>query len=200
MAIYNLQNPLLQIDTGNPRTFLYNASLSPISIYAGQGENQVLGQRYSDVVNKSAANPGGSPAIYMLVKYQSTGNPAPVAGPAPVYWTDNTFTTVTGVNSEAFVGGNLLAGWLLPNTTDMPSLTNALLNGSQCLIQVAGYCKGAYAPTTTGAVGATVSGSAGNWTSTGTAQGTAPLMASFGIQLTAAAGGLCDMLIHTDII
>src|SRR5262249_43364743 len=55
------------------------------------------------------------------VRYSSTANPATVAGPAPVYWTDETFTVVTGVFSEGLVAAtgsaNSAAGWLLPNTT-----------------------------------------------------------------------------------
>lgn len=203
MAIYNIANQLLQIDTGNPRTFLYNSALSPVSIYAGLGENQVLGQRYCDVVNKTPGNPQGAPAIYMLVKYQSTGNPAPVAGPAPVWWTDETYTTVSGVESEALLGLNGIAGYLLPNTTDMPNLTNTILNGSMCLIQVGGMCKAAYAPTTTPGVANTIYGTAGNWTSTGLAPsataGTGVTARPLGVQATAASGGLADVLVTSDI-
>lgn len=199
--IFGLANQLLQIDTGNPRTFLYNSALSPVSIYAGLGENQVLGQRYADVVNKTPANPSGAPAIYMLVKYSSTGNPAPVAGPAPVFWTDETYTTVSGVESEGLLGLNSAAGYLLVNTTDLASLTNTLLNGSLVLIQVAGMCKGAWGPTAgTAGVGNSITPSAGNFTSTATAAGTAAPARLLGIQATVIASGLCDVLVQSDII
>ena len=110
MAFFNVSNQLLQIDTGKVRTYLYNSSISPIAIYAGLGENQVLGQRYFGVTNTSAANAFGAPAIFMLVQYKSTANPAPVAAPAPVYWTDNTFTVVSGVESEGIVTPQGIAG------------------------------------------------------------------------------------------
>src|ERR1700749_19196 len=101
MAIFNPSNQLLQIDTGKVRTQLWNPSLSPISVYANIGEIQVPGQRYYALAEGSVtpSNPFGAPGIYMLVWYKSTGNPAPQAAPAPVYWTDTTFTTVTGVAS-----------------------------------------------------------------------------------------------------
>lgn len=203
MAFFNVSNQLLQIDTGKVRTFLYNASQSQVPIYAGIGENQVLGQRYIGVTNTGASNPFGAPAIFMLVKYQSTANPAPVAAPAPVYWTDNTYTTVSGVASEALVNPQTVAGYLMPNTTDITGLTATQLNGAQCLIQVAGYLKGAYAPTSTGggtAAGVWVIGSSGNWTSTSVASGTAPGVRPLGVQTTAVAAGVCDMLVMSDII
>ena len=198
MAFFNVSNQLLQIDTGKVRTDLYNPSISPIAIYAGLGENQVLGQRYFGVTNTTPANAFGAPAIFMLVQYKSTANPAPVAAPAPVYWTDETFTTVSGVNSEGFVTGQTVAGYLMPNTTDISGLTATMLNGAQCLIQVAGYLKGAYAPTTGGGAGQFISGTAGSWTSTASA-GTQTLR-TLGIQLTAIASGVCDVLVLSDII
>lgn len=211
MAINSPSNQLLQVDTGNPRTYVYNASLSPMSLYAGIGENQILGQRLFAAGPTAPGTNNAAPAVYMLVKYQSTANPAPVAGPAPVYWTDYTQTTVTGVSTEALVGANMFAGYLLPNTTDMPSLTNTMLNGAQVLIQVAGYLKGAWGPTTGGAVGATITGGAGNFISTGTAQGTPPIGSPHAIQLSAVGSTLypaagagvalcCDVQVKTDVI
>jgi hypothetical protein len=200
MAFFNVSNQLLQIDTGKVRTYLYNASQSQVPIYAGLGENQVLGQRYVGVTNTGASNPFGAPAIFMLVQYQSTANPAPVAAPAPVYWTDTTFTKVSGVASESIVTPQGIAGYLMLNTTDLTSLTATTLNGGLCLIQIAGYLKGAYNPTTTPGQGNWIIGSAGNWTSTGIANGTAPGVRSLGIQLTAVASGVCDVLVNCDII
>lgn len=199
MAFLNPSNQLLQIDTGAAQTYLYNASQSQVPIYAGLGENQVLGQRYFGA-NYSVSNPSGAPAIYMLVQYKSTAQPAPVAGPAPVYWTDLTFTTVSGVESEGIVTPQGVAGYLMPNTTALPNLTAALLQGALCLIQVSGPLTGAYAPTTTGGAGNWIIGSAGNWTSTGVASGTAPGSRPLGVQLTAAASGLCSVLVNCDII
>jgi hypothetical protein len=52
------------------------------------------------------------------VLYKSTANPALLAAPGPVYYTDETFTTVSGAPAEAFVASNptYSAGFLLPNT------------------------------------------------------------------------------------
>lgn len=204
MAFFNVSNQLLQIDTGKVRTYLYNPSLSNLQgPYAGIGENQILGQRYIGVTNTTAQNPAGAPAIYVLVKYSSTAQPAPVAGPAPVYWTDNTFTTVSGVESEGVAGLASTAGYLMPNTTDYSGLTAAMLQGATVLIQVAGYLKGAYGPTSGGGVGNLIAPTAGNWVTTGVAvSGTTGGISgrAFGNQLTAIASGLCDVLVNCDII
>ena len=203
MAFFNVSNQLLQIDTGKVRTYLYNQS-GAFAPWAGLGENQVLGQRYFGVANSSAVNPSGAPAIFMLVKYQSTGKPAPVAGPAPVYWVDETYTTVTGVTSEALCTLNGAAGYLMPNTTDIPGLTDAMLEGSLCLIQIGGQLSGAYGPTGgTAGVGNLIVPIAGNWTSQGVVQSaTAGGVAcrSLGVQTTALASGLCNVLVNSDII
>src|ERR1700691_6128301 len=104
MAILNVSNQLLQIDTGKVRTNLYN-STTAFAPWAGLGENQVLGQRYIGTTNTQVPNANSSPAIFMLVQYLSTSaittaNLTTAAAPAPVYWTDNTFTTVTGITTE----------------------------------------------------------------------------------------------------
>jgi len=209
MAFQNVSNQLLQIDTGAASTYLYNSS-SAFAPWKGLGENQVLGQRYTASVNATAANPSGAPAIYMLVQYLSTSaittaNLTTVAAPAPVYWTDETYTTVTGISSEG-LGLNFVAGYMLLNTTtgvglSGTALTAALLLGSQMLIQVAGYLKGAYAPTTgTQGVGNWIEGVAGTLVSQSVVAGTAPGYSTLGVQATAVASGLCDVLVNCDII
>ena len=168
MAFFNPSNQLLQIDTGNVATYLYNPTLG-LTPYAGIGENQILGQRYIGVTaqsgttpgssltaatyptNYAAANASGSPAIYMLVQYSpasaiTTANLTTAKAPAPVYWTDNTFTTVTGITTEG-IGGTTLglafpAGYMMVNTTSLTTLTNTMLLGAYVLIQVAGYLAG----------------------------------------------------------
>ncbi len=203
MAFFNPSNQLLQIDTGKTRTFLYNQA-GAFPPWAGLGENQVLGQRYFGVTATSVTNPSGSPAIFMLVEYTSIGKPSPVTGPAPVYWVDNTFTTVTGVESEALLGLSGAAGYLMPNTTDISGLTDAMLEGSQCIIQVAGYLKGAYGPTGGSAgVGNLIVAASGNWVTNGVAVSNSTggvSSRSFGVQMTAISSGLCDVLVNCDII
>jgi hypothetical protein len=215
MAIFNASNQLLQIDTGAASTYLYNPTLG-FAPWAGLGENQVLGQRYIASIGATAVNPSGQPAIYMLVKYLatsalSTANLTTAGAPAPVYWTDNTFTTVTGITSEAFATSPISfpAGYMLLNTVTGygnagTALTGAVLLGAQILIQVGGYLKGAYLSTTTNSgIGSTIIGAAGTLTSTTASQaaGTAPLYPRvFGVELTAVSGNLCDVLVMTDNI
>lgn len=199
MAIFNIQNPLLQIDTGKVRTYLFNKGQSPISVYANLGEVQVPGQRYVGVANATAANPYGAPAIFMLVNYISTANPTPAAAPAPVYWTDSTFTTVSGVSTESAQGLNGIAGYLMLNTTDLPTLTATLLNNSLCLIQVAGLVLGAVAPAALVA-GDWVIGAAGNFTPGRVAAGTAAGYRTFGTAASAVSGGLANLMLNCDIV
>ena len=211
MAIFGVSNQLLQIDTGKALTYLYNQT-SAFAPWAGLGENQVLGQRYFGVSNSTAVNPSGAPAIYMLVKYLSTSatttaNLTTAGAPAPVYWTDETYTTVSGIESEGSgLGINSVAGYMMVNTVtgvglSGTALTAALLLGAQVLIQVGGYLPGAYGPTAgTAGAGAAIVGSAGSFTSTAVTAGTAPTGRTFGYQVTAIASGLCDVLVNSDII
>jgi hypothetical protein len=197
MAFLNPSNQLIQIDTGNALTYLFNKSQSQIPVYASIGEAQVPGQRFFSATNRTAANPSGAPTVYSLVNYLATSaitTGALVGGPAPVYWTDETFTTVTGITSES-LGLNFLAGYMMVNTTSLPSLTAALLTGAQLLIATAGLVQAAYGPTAGGGVGNTIVPSAGTFTSAGIAAGTAPTYRTFGVQATVIAAGLCDVLV-----
>lgn len=205
MAIFGVSNQLLQIDTGKARTYFYNKALSPISVYADIGESQVLGQRYFSVDNTSPSNPNGSPAIYQLVKFLATSalttaNLTTFGGPVPVYWTDNTFSTVTAISTEG-LALNFAAGFMSLNIIDVPSLTAAQVLGAQLLVQVGGYLKGAFANGAgTAGVGNWIVPVAGTGTTTGVAQGTAPGYRPFGVQMTALASGLCDTMVVTDNI
>jgi hypothetical protein len=211
MAIFNPSNQLLQIDTGKASTYLYNPSLG-FAPWKGLGENQVLGQRYFDVPKASvtATNPNGAPAIYMLVQYLptsaiTTANLQTAAAPAPVYWTDETYTAVSGISTEG-LGLNFVAGYMLVNTASGvglagTALTAALLLGAQILIQVGGYLAATYAPTSgTQGVGNWIEGVAGTLVSQSVIAGTAPGYRTLGIQATAVASGLCDVLVNCDII
>lgn len=204
MAQFGASNQLLQIDTGKARTQIFNASQSPIALYAGIGETQILGQRYFGVTSTSLSNPAGAPAVLMLVQYlatsaTTTGNLQ--AGPAPVYWTDSTFTTVSGISTESAFGLNGIAGYMLVNTTDLPSLTAAQILGGQLLIQVAGYLMGAFAPASgTAGIGNAVVGAAGTFASASVVAGTAPGYRTLGYQASAVASGLCNMIVTADII
>lgn len=206
MAIYGPSNQLLQIDTGKARTYFYNKALSPIQVYADIGESQVLGQRYFAADNNNVANaPNGFPVIFQLVKYLATSalttaNLTTFGGPVPVYWTDNTFTTVTAISSEG-LGLNFAAGIMMLNIIDVTTLTAAQVLGAQLLASVAGYVKGAFVNGAgTPGIGNWIVPVAGTGTTTGVAAGTAPGYRTFGVQLTAVAAGLADMMVNTDNI
>lgn len=92
------------------------------------------------------------------VLYKSTANPAVQTGPAVVYYTDETFTTVSGQQSEAVgtIGASGIAGWLLPNSGTVAGVgagttnfTATLLNqssgsGSFVWIGVCGFIPSAF--------------------------------------------------------
>ena len=217
MAFLNPSNQLIQIDTGNVLTYCWNPTASPISVYANIGEIQVLGQRYVGysaaavgTANPSVSNPAGSPAIYMLVKYLSTSaislaNWQTANAPAPVYWTDNTFTTVTGITTEALggttLGLNFPAGYLMVNYTAAPKLTLAQLLGGYVFIQVSGYLKGAYVSGTSApAIGAWINPVAGTFSSNSSAAASGQASYQpFGKQMTALVStNYCDVLVNCD--
>jgi hypothetical protein len=118
----------------------------------------------------------GFPPILKYVRYLSTANPALAAGPAVVYYADETGTVVTGVSTEAQGGAaagavNLAAGILLPSTATS-GITAATLNGNWCWIQVGGLCPGVVLPTAAGLVGSTYTAAAGNFLLVNQAAGT----------------------------
>lgn len=208
MAFLNPSNQLIQIDTGSALTYLYNPTqgLGQIAAYQGIGENQVLGQRYFGA-NYSTTNYNGSPAIYVLVQMLSTSamslaNWQTANAPAPVYWADQTYTTITALESESFGGtGSLqsVAGYWMPNYASLPNVTLAQLLGGWGLIQVAGPLTGAYGPTSGAGANNNIIGYAtGAFGSAGTAS--APATRAFGVQVTAVSSGLCNVLVNCDII
>lgn len=207
----NPSNQLIQIDTGSALTYLYNPNygLAGVSAaYSGIGENQVLGQRYFAYQPNSvtAANPSGAPSIYVLVQLLATtamtlSQWQTANAPAPVYWTDQTYTTVSGVKSEGWSGAGLqdAAGYWMPNYASLPNVTLAQLVGAYGLIQVSGPLTGAYGPTTSPAVNSwIIPTTATIFQTTGTAA--APAVRPFGVQITAVASGLCNVLVNCDII
>lgn len=209
MAFANPSNQLIQIDTGSALTYLWNPSASPISVYANLGEIQVPGQRYVGVGNATAANPYGSPAIYVLAQILSTSamtlaNWRTANAPAPVYWTDNTFTTVTAITTEGIggttLGLNFPAGYLMANYASLPNATLAQLLGGYALVQVAGYLKGAYTSGTSApGIGSSIIPVAGTFSANSLAAGTAPTYRPFGRQLTALVStNYCDVLVECD--
>jgi hypothetical protein len=191
MALYGAYQ---KITTGNVRTTI-DSSTVPLN---GPPKNP-LGTIYSPPISVALATTTGqgAPPVYKYVQYQSTTNPAVVAAPAPVYWVDETFTVVTGNAAESFTTTAVsIAGYLMPNSTDYSGLTAAILNGNWVWIQIAGWLKGAWGPTSgTAAVGATIQGlTTGSWAST--AISAAPANRVLGIQLTAVSSSTCDVLVN----
>lgn len=188
-----MYTPYFRISSGfNPQTTLDNTP------------KNALGSIYSPPVNEGLAvttKGYGAQPVFKYVYYNSTTNPTPVAAPAPVYYTDESFTTVSGNAAESYSNGTgatgvAIAGYLMPNTTALTGLTAAQLNQSYVLIQIAGLLVGAYAPTTaTGpGVGSLIVGSAsGNWASTVITTTTA--LRVLGVQWTAIASSACDVLV-----
>ena len=123
------------------------------------------------------------------VRYNSTANPAAPAGPAPVYWTDNGRTTVSGVLTEAFTGkANFVAGYLVNlNFT----------NGNYIFIQTGGYLTGAVVAAAT-AIDDYQIGAAGNFTPARVATGTAATQVILSVALAAVAGGKADVYVEID--
>jgi hypothetical protein len=139
-------------------------------------------------------NGGGAGLVLKYVRYQSTTNAAVVAGPAPVYFTDQTFQTVSGTSTEGFAGLNSVAGLLLPNSTSISGLTAALLNGNFVWIAVAGWVAGCIAPGSTVA-GDAIIAAAGNFTPARVAANTAPTNKLLGWATSAVSSGLCNILL-----
>jgi hypothetical protein len=112
----------------------------------------------------------GSYLTVKYVRYNSTANPAVQTGPAPVYWVDETLTTVSGRYSEATTtGSSAIAGWLLPNSGTVAGIglgttvfTNTILNGNWVFIAVEGFVPSCYLAA--GAIGQPVTGASGDFT------------------------------------
>jgi hypothetical protein len=187
-----MYTPYVRITTGNVQTTLDAAAKNPVGAIWSPPVN--LG---SPLSTKGL----GAQPVYKYLYYNSTSNPAPVAAPAPVYYTDESFTTVSGNAAEAYftTNGQCIAGYLMPNTTALTTLTNTQLNQSYCFVQISGFLASAYAPTTVtaGAPGNVIAGAAtGNWASV--VNTTTAGYRYLALQWTAIASSLCDVLVGGD--
>jgi hypothetical protein len=183
-----------------------NGALNPIGaafLIAPGSSLYSPAQYYPSASGSLNSNGWGAPLIVRYVRYNSTTAAAMLAYPAPVYWTDETYTTVTGTFSEGLGAGNLnsLAGWLLPNSTSL-ALTGAksttALNGNFCFIATKGFVPAAAVVAST-AVGDAIVGASGNFTVTRTASGSAPVSSRNALALTAvSANTTSDIWINCD--
>lgn len=156
---------------GNPYTYIgaYNAA------QYNNGAIHPLGLVAQVPLNPAAlasAKGKGSWLTIKYVRYNSTANPAVVAGPAPVYWTDETFTTVSGAASEGFGGAGSVAGVLLANSTSISGFTNTQLNGNYVWIGLTGFIPACVAPASTAAGDLIVASGSGSFTFVRIAQST----------------------------
>ena len=185
-----MYTPYVRISTGNPSTVLdVNPTNTLGAIYAPPA---------SPTVVTSSKGYGAQP-VMKYVQYKSTSQPTPGAAPAPVYYTDESFTVVSGNAAEAFItaGFVCVAGYLLVNTTSVSTLTAAILQSSYVWIQIGGVLVGATVPGST-AVGDTIIGAAsGNFASTRVVAGTPPTttVKYLGYALTAIASSVGDVMV-----
>ena len=157
-------------------------------------------------LNLSSASGYAAGLWVKYVLYKSTANPAVVTGPAPVYYTDETFTTVSGVYTEGLVSGTgssiSAAGWLLPNSGTVTNVglgttlfTATILNnstlGSWVWIGLQGFIPSAYL--SAGALYNGVYGSAGNWVVTAQAAGSIAYK-NMGFILATPSSNIADIL------
>jgi hypothetical protein len=174
-----------------------NGALNPLgSLYfLGAGEGGLQSNQY---LSATASHGAGSGLWVKYVLFKSTDTTAVKTGPAPVYWTDETYTQVTDLQSEAlYAGANSVAGWLLPNSTATTAFTmTALRNGglgSYVFIGLQGFIAGCFVAAST-ATGDTQVGGTAAWTPIRVAAGTAPTSQPLGYALTAVATLLSDVV------
>jgi hypothetical protein len=158
---------------------------------------------FSTTALASTAGFGAPPVFKYVYFYDANALTGTMqAAPAPVYWTDESFTTVTGNAANAYIttGGASIAGYLMPNTVALGTSQTgaqwyAQLSQSYCWIQVAGFGSQFYGPTTGGAVGDYVIGlTTGSWASSGVTTISASSRV-LGYQMTAVTNSLCDVLV-----
>ncbi len=198
-----MYTPYVRISTGNVQTTLDAQARNTIGcIYSPPPAST---QSFSTTAGVSTPGFGAQPVYKYVYFYDAnalTGTAQ--AAPAPVYYIDESFTTVTPNAADAYytTGGACIAGYWMPNTTALGSSNTAAAWYGEFVqsygwIQIGGLLRGALAPTTqTGAgQGSAIYGSTtGSWASTvnTTVAASARVL---GIQWTAIASGACDVLV-----
>lgn len=195
----------------NPTTQLDSTAKNPLGfVYAppwGQWAANNIGTIPVFSTTAGSSTPGyGAPGVFKYVYFYDASALTGTMqnAPAPVYYIDESFTTITGNAADAYftTGGACVAGYLMPNTTALGTSNTgaqwyAQLSQSYVWIQVAGFLSQAYAPTTQTSAGAGnyIYGlTTGSWAS---AVNTSVANSSrvLGIQWTAIANSLCDVLV-----
>lgn len=200
--------PYAKVSTGNVQTTLDAAAKNPIGGLYAPPVPYPTTATFSTTAAASTSGYGAPPIFKYVYFYDAAALTGTMqAAPAPVYYIDESFTTVTGNAADAYytTGGACVAGYLMPNTTALgTSNTGAAwylqLSQSYVWIQIAGFLPGAYAPTTlTGAgQGSQIYGaSTGSWTSIVNTT-LAASSRTLAIQWTAIASSACDVLVGGD--
>lgn len=160
--------------------------------------------------NLSTVKGYGGYQICKYVLYLAASNPAMVAGPAPVYYTSETFAQVSGEDSDSPVSAatapSFAAGWLAPNTGSVAgigvgsavsaTILNNNGNGSWVFIILSGLVPSAYLSAGTTA-GLQLSASAAATTAfsvVATAVGTANVNKTIGYTLAAPSSNIGDVM------
>jgi hypothetical protein len=158
-----------RVTTGNVRTTYDLFTPSPLAATPGATPNPfnglacplgttILDQGGPDSVSGTTTQlpvgtggVGGQVAVYKYVLYKSTTNPAVVAAPGCVYYTDETGLVVSGSPADGFIAATTagsasdIAGVMMLNSTDLTTLTATLLNnggnGSGIWVCIGGFVK-----------------------------------------------------------
>lgn len=163
---YDPYTPSPGATTPGPTPAPFNGLACPLgSIYMDQGGSDSVSGTLTQL-------PQGTIAVYKYLLYKSATNPALVAGPAPVYYTDNTGLVISGSSTDAFPAtatpAGALAGIMMPNTGDVTTLTAAILNnganGSGVWVCIAGFVKAVWDAGGVGVAGLGLIGATTNFT------------------------------------
>lgn len=197
----------------NPQTQLdASAKNTPGSIYSPPpGTYSSSTSQPVFLTTAGSSTPGfGAPPVFKYVYFYDAAalTGTAVNAPAPVYWIDESFTTVTSNAADAYytTNGNCVAGYWMPNSTALGTSQTTAQWYAQFIqsygwIQISGFLSQAYAPTTltTPAQGNAIVGSAtGSWASTVVAD-SAVASRQLGWQWTAIVNSLCDVLVGGDM-
>jgi hypothetical protein len=205
---------------GNPQTQLDSSAKNPLGfVYSppwGQYDAVSFGTTpvFSTTAGGSTAGYGAPPVFKYVYFYDASATTGTAqSAPAPVYWIDESFTTVTSNAADAYftTNGGAIAGYWMPNTTALggTSTTTAAQYYAQFVqsygwIQIGGLVSGAYVSTPTAAAqGNVIYGAAtGSWASvvnTNTASVAANVSRYLGVQWSAISNtNYCDVLVNGD--
>jgi len=203
-GIYGTADPY---DTTKPNNGARNPLGSIAFIPAPSESSQYYGSGNLGGTLTGSSNGYGSGLWCKYVLYKSATNPAMVAGAAPVVYIDETFTTVSGSDTDslgsATIAPSFCAGWLPLNTGSVSgigvgSLISATIlnnggNGSYVWLILAGFIPSAYLSTgATAGLQLSMAASA-NWSVVATAVGTPAVNKVIGYTMTAPSSNIGDV-------